>query len=243
MAISTAISRVAEFYRRHGFVATVRRAGVEVKRVLFSGRSVLFYCDLATQISPPPALPDNLKVERKKSSEELSPEDREAMTSVGDPKLVQQNMRQRFELGASLWLIRCHDKLAGYMWTLRGCTAEPHYFPFGPDDVQFLDLHVFPKFRGRAIDWFLTTHIFHTLAAEGLGRAFGEVAEWNRASLSATAMTPFRRLGLGRKLTIFGRTIVFWDKGVSNGQNVHRVSLRGRRKRMGMYSAPPEHGT
>ncbi len=212
MDISTSISRLGAYYTRHGFVASIRRGALAARRALFSSRSVLFYCDLATQSAPPADLPSFLKVERKKSSAELSPEDLQEMTSVWNPKLVRQNMKERFDQGASLWLIKSHDSLAGYGWTLQGHTIEPHYFPLGQDDVQFLDFHVFPKYRGRAIDWFLIVQILHRLAAEGLARAFGEAAEWNRASLSSFKMTPFRRLGCARKLKVFNRTIVCWTE-------------------------------
>jgi ribosomal protein S18 acetylase RimI-like enzyme len=212
MAISAAISRFSNYSRRHGLWATIRRTGVALKRSLFSSRSVLFYCDLATQTSSPRDLPAFLKVERKRSLAELSPEDLEAMTSFWNPKLAQQNMKERFGLGASLWLIKSHDKLAGYGWTLQGRTVEPHYLPLAPEDVQFLDFHVFPKYRGRAIDWFLMTQILHRLAVEGLGRAYGEAAEWNRASIASFNMTPFQRLGVANKWTLYGRTVVSWSK-------------------------------
>src|ERR1035441_4037291 len=105
MAISTAISRFADYYRRKGFRATIRRAGLAIKRSLFSSRSVLFYCDLSTLGMPPKNLPGYLKVERKKSSAELSHEDLQEMTSFWNPKLARRNMTERFGLGASLWLI------------------------------------------------------------------------------------------------------------------------------------------
>jgi ribosomal protein S18 acetylase RimI-like enzyme len=218
MGISASISRLGAYYTRHGFVATIRRAALAARRALFSNRSVLFYCDLATQSAPPADLPSFLKVERKKSSAELSAEDLQQMTSFWNPKLAHRNMKERFDLGASLWLIKSHERLAGYGWTLQGHTVEPHYFPLGQNDVQFLDFHVFPKYRGRAMDWFLITQILHRLAAEGLARAFGEAAEWNQASLSSFKMTPFRPLGMARKLTIFGGTIVCWGKKATNAQ-------------------------
>lgn len=210
MAISTAISRFTEYYRRHGFGATIRRLGVGIKRSLFAGRSVLFYCDLVTHGAPARELPPFLAVERKRNSVELSPEDLATMTSVWNPKLVKRNMEERFALGASLWLIKSHDKLSGYGWTLKGRTVEPHYFPLSPEDVQFIDFHVFPKFRGRAIDWFLMTEILRRLALEGPGRAFGEAGEWNQASIASFQMASFRRLGVAKKRTIFGRTFVCW---------------------------------
>jgi ribosomal protein S18 acetylase RimI-like enzyme len=210
MGLPTSISRFADFHRRNGLRATIRRIGLAARRALFSNRMVLFYCDLPVLTPSTTDLPSSLKVERKRSEAELSPQDLQEITSFWNPKLAQRNIQERFALGASLWLIKFEDKLAGYGWTLQGRTVEPHYFPLGERDVQFLDFHVFPKFRGRAMDWVLMTHILHTLAAEGAARAYGEAAEWNQASLSSFAMNSFRRLGLARKFTVFGHTVVCW---------------------------------
>lgn len=212
MAIYTLLSRFAEYYRRHGFSATLRRLGLAARRALFSGRSILFYCDLSTLSADTAKLPDFLKVERKRSEAEITLEDFTTITSFWNPKLACRNLKERFAKGASLWLIRSSGSLAGYGWTLCGKTMEPHYFQLGPDDVQFLDFHVFPKFRGRALDWILITHILRVLSAEGLARAFGEAGEWNRASLASFRMSPFSPLGSARKTTVFGHTVVFWDE-------------------------------
>lgn len=218
MGISTSISRLGAYYTRHGFVATIRRAAQAARQSPFLNRSVLFYCDLATQTTPRADLPSFLKVERKKSSAELSPEDLQEMTSFWNPKLAHRNIKKRFDLGASLWLIKSHDRLAGYGWTLQGGTVEPHYFPLGQDDVHLFDFLVFPQFRGRGMNPFLVTHILQSLATVGAGRAFIEAAEWNQAELSSLRKTPFRCLGMARKLAIFGRTIVWWSKKGTNAQ-------------------------
>jgi ribosomal protein S18 acetylase RimI-like enzyme len=211
MGISSSISRLGAYYARHGFVAAIHRAALAARRALFSNRSVLFYCDLATQSAPRADLPSFLKAERKKSSAELSPEDLQAMTSFWNPKLAHRNIKKRFDLGASLWLIKSHDRLAGYGWTLQGGTVEPHYFPLGQDDVHLFDFHVFPQYRGRGMNPFLVTHILRSLATARAGRAFIDTLEWNQAELSSLTKTPFRRLGRARKLTILGRTIVWWS--------------------------------
>jgi hypothetical protein len=151
-------------------------------------------------------------VERKRNYTELDPQDRDQIVNVWSPKLALQNMQERFDQGALLWLIKFQEQLAGYGWTLQGRTIAPYYFRLADDDVQFFDFHVFPKFRGRAIDWFLMTHALQALAVDGAARAFAEAGEWNQASLSSIGMTSFRRLGLARKLTIFHRTIVCWDE-------------------------------
>jgi ribosomal protein S18 acetylase RimI-like enzyme len=212
MSISRSISRFADYWKRNGLRATVRRLGLATTRALFSNRMVLFYCDLSALSSPPADMPSSVKVKRHTNQTNLSPQDLQEITSFWNPELARRKIKERFDLGASLWLIKFEGNLAGYGWTLQGRTVEPHYFPLGKDDVQFLDFHVFPKYRGRALDWFLMTHALHTLAAEGRARAYGEAAEWNRASLASFGMTPFRPLGWARKYTVLGRTIVSWHE-------------------------------
>jgi hypothetical protein len=221
MGISNIILRLSAYQSRNGFRATAQRAGLAARRAAFSNRSVLYYCDLATQIATPADLPSCLEVERKKSSAELSPEDLQAMTSFWNPKLAHRNIKERFDLGASLWLIKSDDELAGYGWTLQGRTVGSHYFPLGQDDVHLFDFHIFPQYRGRRMNPLLVAHILSNLASECRGRAFIEAAEWNQAQLSSLTKTPFRRLGSASKLTILGRNVVYWtesDKGARLGR-------------------------
>ncbi len=210
MGISTSISRLIAYYKRHGFAASLGRFGLAAKRTVFSSRMVLFYCDLSTVGSPISEMPSDLKVERHRSQSDIAPQDLQEITSVWSPDLARRNVDQRFELGASLWLLRFEDTLAGYGWTLQGRTVEPHYFRLGPRDIHFFDFHVFSKYRGRGLNPLLVNHILRNVAAQCQGRAFIEAAEWNQAQLASLKKTPFHRLNSARKITIFGRTIVCW---------------------------------
>jgi hypothetical protein len=209
MSISVFVSRFATYYSRHGSGATIRRLGLEIRR-LFLNRFIVFYCDLSRQTTSTPKLPRSLKVERLTSYAELGQQDLERMTSFGDSRRAHRNIRERFEQRASLWLIRSGNMLAAYSWSVRGHAMEPYYFPLAPDDVRLLDFFTFPEFRGRAMLWFLIIHILHSLRGEGAARVYGDVAEWNQASLSLYKMTPFRRLGLVRKYKVFGDTFIRW---------------------------------
>jgi ribosomal protein S18 acetylase RimI-like enzyme len=211
MAISISISRLSAYYGRHGLSATLRRATLAIRQGVFSNGMVVFYCDLAKQTTFPAVIPSSLTVQRLSNYAELSPRDLQEMTSFWNPKQAHRNILERFEKGASLWLIRSGDSLAGYSWTLRGRTIAQYYFPMAQDDIQLFDFYVFPKFRGRAILWFLVTFILSSLRHEGASRVFGDVAEWNQASLSFYKTVPFQRLGVARSLTIFGHTVVRWD--------------------------------
>jgi GNAT superfamily N-acetyltransferase len=228
MGISSSISRITDYYTRHGFKATIRRSGLAVKRALFSSRMVVFYCDLAKQTTAPVNIPSSLKVERLRSYAELSRQDLQEMTSFWNPKQAHRNIRARFDQEASVWLIRSEDKLAGYSWTIRGRTIAPYYFLLGEDDVQLFDFYVIPKFRGRAILWFLVAHILYSLRDEGAARVFGDVAEWNQPSLSFYRMTPFRRLGLTRSFTVFGHTFVSWVENETEEQTKKDMERRDR---------------
>jgi len=89
-----------------------------------------------------------MRVERIRALAELSAEHLQAMTSFWNPNQVNRDVRDRFEKGASLWLVECENRLAGYGWTLQGHTIAPYYFPLAWMTCTSSDFHVFPHFRG-----------------------------------------------------------------------------------------------
>jgi hypothetical protein len=211
MGIASSISRFTEYYKRHGLAATLGRARVALKRALFARRMAVFYCDLDAQKLPRVNVPKTMRVERITALAELGAERFQAITSHWNPTLAARNIRERFENGASLWLVESEGQLAGYGWTLQGKTIAEYYFPLGPDDVQLFDFYVFPRFRGRALHWLLTGYTLHALAADGGSRAYADTGEWNEAQLASFKMTPFRFLGMVRTYRILGRELSCWD--------------------------------
>jgi GNAT superfamily N-acetyltransferase len=173
---------------------------------------VVLYCDLDERRLPQINVPTALRVERLGALTELSAEHLQAMTSFWNPKLANRNIRERFEKGASLWLVECEKQLAGYGWTLQGRTIEPYYIPLAQDDVHLFDFYVFPHYRGHGMNPYLIGRVLDGLATNCGGRAFIEVAEWNNAQLSSLRKTPFRRLGCARSFAIRSCTFVSWTK-------------------------------
>jgi GNAT superfamily N-acetyltransferase len=210
MSISSLVLRVAEYRRRHGVPATLRRAGVALNRALFAADMVVFYCDLDRDKLRPVRIPTGFSIECDGSLLELSSSDFQQVTAFWNPGLASANIRERFERGALLWMVKAGDRVAAYGWTLRGRTIQPYYFPLGINDVQLFDFYVAPKFRGRALHWLLTSHILHQLAAQGASRAFADTGAWNDAQLASFTMTPFRELGRLRTFRIIGRVLTCW---------------------------------
>lgn len=209
MRISVLASRFMKYYSRYGFVATIQRLGLATRR-LFLNHTFVFYCDLSRRTTSPAKLPKSLRVERLTSYSELAVQDLQRLISFADSELAHRYICERFEHGASLWLVWWGDTVAAYSWTVRGHAIEPYYVPLAPDDVRLFDVFTFPEFRGRAIPWFLLTHILHNLGGEGAARVFADIAEFNQASLSLYKMTPFQRLGVARKYRVFGSTFIRW---------------------------------
>ncbi len=199
----------------------MRRVQLAAKRALFAGRMVVFYCDLDERELRPVDFPKNLRVERLRALAELSSTRLQEITSFWNAKLAYRSIRERFEKGASLWLLESEDHFAGYGWTLQGSTVEPYYFPLAKDDVHLFDFHVFPDYRGRSLNPYLIGRILDVLAVERAGRAFIEAAEWNDAQLASLRKTPFQRLGVARSFTILGHTFASWAENKPATQIVH----------------------
>lgn len=197
-------------------MATLQRAGVGAKRALRSGRMVVFYCDLASRKPRPMHAPAGCCVRGVKSLAELDSDDVQEITSYWNPKLARQNIRERFEKGASLWLVKSENQLAGFGWTLVGNVIEPYYFPLGQDDVHFFDFYIVPRFRGRGLNPYLITYILSQLVTSG--RAYIEAAEWNSAQLSSLAKTSFQCLGSVAQCRIFGGTLLRWSPYLPAGR-------------------------
>lgn len=211
MSLSDSISRLTCYYRRNGLQGTIARTAQATRRALFSNKMVLFYCDLASLGPAIKELPEHFQVERKRSEADVLPNELQAIASVWNPKLAHRNIQERFLLGASLWMINVDETFAGYGWTLRGHTVEPHYLHLGPNDVHLFDFHVFPQFRGQRLNPLLVTEILRQLAVEAPGRAYIEAAEWNHPQLSSLTRTPFHHLGIARKFDFLGRALVLWS--------------------------------
>ena len=152
-----------------------------------------------------------LIIERKMSQKDLSPQELGLLENSWNPSIMRRLMAERFQRGASLWVVKWEKQLAGYGWTLTGTTIEPHFFPIGICDVHLFDFCVLPEHRGKRINPSLVGHILSELAADGKSRAFIEAEEWNRAQLSSLSRTPFQPFGLALRFRILGKTLVLWS--------------------------------
>jgi GNAT superfamily N-acetyltransferase len=200
-------ARTLSFFKHHGLRATIQRFFNELQRLSFLGRMILFFCPLPVQQI---GSTEMVLVERVRSGI-LQESDYERLVHAWNPLIRERQIADRFKLGSELWLAKLHGELAGFGWTIRGRTIEPHFFPLQGDDLHLFDFYVFPEFRGRGVNVALVLEILKKAGGDGIQRAHIECAVWNKSQRRSLSKTPFCRYAEATKLCILGRPIVLWQ--------------------------------
>lgn len=216
------LRRVYSFLQRQGLRALAARAILEIRHLLKGHRMVLFCCDGSGMDGVGRLESTSGHIERIQAASELAPCDFDRLLMAGDPLTIKKGMEERFAEGASLWLFKVQDRVAGFGWTIVGHTVEPYFFPLAPYDVHFFDFFVLPEYRGNRINPSLIKGILEQGVLLGNGRAYIECWEWNQPQLASLKRTPFQKLAVATKRTLFGRTMVSWRQGLNPDARDHR---------------------
>lgn len=205
--------RLLSFYNKHGLSDTLGRALLEIKRRIFHGRAFLFITCLRTcNINYYPTFPSNVKVDQIGSESQISSKDMIVLTSHWNEEISKQQIQERLEKGAILWLAKNDSDIIGFGWSIVHSPIESHFFPLNEKDVHLFDYFVFPEYRGRNFNPALVNHILMNLRSEGYERVHIEAYSWNTSQLRSLRKTPFQLVGVARKIDICKRTIVIWHK-------------------------------
>ncbi|MEO7299887.1 MAG: GNAT family N-acetyltransferase [Verrucomicrobiota bacterium] len=205
------IQRFITYSKRHGFLGTLRRLELSYTRIKDGQNFILFSCDLKNFTPVHVNGLAHVSVERKKDVAELGSQDLFQILHIWNPVIARRQLVERFQRGASLWILKLEGDLVAYGWTLVGKTIEPYFFSLNSNEVHLFDFFVFPAFRGRKINLALMNHILAALASEQKSRALIEAAEWNSAQLSSLKNSQFQQVGRARKGTVFRKAKVKWN--------------------------------
>jgi len=205
-------SRINRYYRTHGLWGTVLHALLYLKRHTLPEKVIVYVAELAEITNPGDNRAQDLRIERIISADALGELELRALLVQRDPELMRSQIRERFSKGAWLWLAKLDSDVAGMLWSLRQKPLKPYYFPLLERDVHLFDDEVFPEFRGKGINSSLVTSVLTELSMLGSSRAYIETAPWNHAEIKSLSKTPFRELGVARKVRILRRTVTIWYK-------------------------------
>lgn len=206
--------RIARYYRRHGLRGTLRRFLVALRRTVLNNKTVLFYFDMSHADEVDPSLPNNCTVQIIRQYSEILSADLQIMFDHLGKERTQHDMRERFDKGAVLYVMKENQQMAAFIWSLRKRMVEPFFFPLAEDDVVVFDAESLPEYRGRGFYPLLVRWVLCRLRKEGASRVYMAAKVWNASSLRGLAKTPFRRFGMAQMVRVCGKTITIWYKDV-----------------------------
>jgi ribosomal protein S18 acetylase RimI-like enzyme len=210
MTVKELKPRLARYYRLHGLLATWKKALLSARRMFVYRKMVIFHCNLSHLGDESPSLSQGLTVVRRKSQADLSQEETDSILNYWVKDLKQAQIKERFERGATLWMVKSESLTIGFGWSIIGTHMGPHFFPVAENDAYLFDYEIFPDFRNRGINALLVNHVLTSLGREGAQRAYIDAHSWNEAEIRSLGRTHFKKLGEAAEFRIFGRTVVIW---------------------------------
>ena len=212
MSVYYNLIQAIRYCKEKGLVKAAQRSCVKARQNTLQNETVMFYADLAKLKCENVKLPDTHTVEIKMKVDEISDDDMRTLFSFRDKEIVIDQLKERFTKGAVLWLPKFEHELIGFLWTIRGATLKPHYFPMTESDAVLIDVLTFPHFRGRRLMTPVVNYAICELKKYGVTRLFAHIKKWNISSLRGITRTGFHQLGLVRRITIAGWNIIIWSK-------------------------------
>jgi RimJ/RimL family protein N-acetyltransferase len=119
-------------------------------------------------------------------------------------------IRERFDKGFVLWLLKENGHLAGYSWTIVNNHVTPTYIPHLETDAHIIGLEIFPKYRGGHIFRLFYEEIKIALKKEGSKRLYFEIFLYNKRAIKAFLKTSTRKIGIATPYNLFGKNVIAW---------------------------------
>ena len=206
------ITRFKNYYQKRGFLRTLLRFFEQPYRIIFKSKRILFYAEMNEVNDSVLALPPNIIIECKKAYNEAVQPDMQKMINYWDKENETDKVRERFEKGSFLWIVKLNGDIAGFVWSIKGKTVSPWYLPLTPHDTYIFDAVTFEEYRGRGFYPFLMNYVLGQLKMYGASRAVWEVYDWNKPSILGLKKTYCCKFGEARKFRVFGRNVTIWSQ-------------------------------
>lgn len=215
------LSRLSKEIDKRGLLGGINWLLTTLIRRIFPHRQVIFFADLMEMDSNNLSLADNVEIKKYSRKDEIEHAEYIKLVETGT-ELMGSNaanlIEERFRNGGQLWVIRENGLFAGYGWAIVKDPLTPTFFPHTEKDVHHLAGEVFQEFRGREVFRILTQYMLIDYKKEGFSRFYGQVYEWNKASIRANSKF-MRKIGVAKRFSILGREIVIWYEMLNKPQS------------------------
>ena len=208
------LKRIADIVRSEGLIAGIKWLIITLYHRVIPQKQVIWRTDLTETNSEGFSLPENIEIKRFYSIDQMEKEDLKTLIEDGTDLMGSAGrilIRERFEKGAVLWLLKVNGQLGGYRWTINNDHVNPTYVPHTEADVHSIGSELLPAFRGRDLFDLFRISSYITLKNEGFKRYYSETYLWNkRAVKSILKNSPRKKIGIATRFRIFGKNVVVW---------------------------------
>lgn len=193
------LERLARYYRSKGLASTVKQIGQKIKDSVCRKPYYLYAVDLADRADCENELSSSIEVVAYQKEADVPSEIVQPFFERLGEKAMRHYMNVRFGKGAWLWVVCMDRQAAGYLWSIRGGTVEPHYFPLTANDVNLFDDMILEPYRGRGLNAMLINLVLSELKKQSVVRVFIDTQTTNRAEIRSLAKTDFKVFVCARK--------------------------------------------
>lgn len=142
--------------------------------------------------------------------EGLTTREEEDLRRSRNPRILLEEMTERFSKDAILWMWKQDGRVVGSVWSIRETPPERFFFPLSPEDAYLFDGEISADVRGQGIFMSLLHAVAEGIWLEGCRRIYFCVSDWNRSSLRAVGKTWYRRFGKARHIPLGRYDVVIW---------------------------------
>jgi GNAT superfamily N-acetyltransferase len=202
--------RFIRYKNKYGIVNSFKRIGEKLYQSIFQRDDYVFYSDLALLKEQIINLPERISVEQIERREQINEIYFMSLSNHIGEEILSIQLKNRFSVSATLWIIKAGEDLAGYVWSIGKSKFGPYYMPIGENDVFIFDGAVLEKYRGKNIFPMLLSTVLFTLKEYGVNRAIVDAHEWNVSVHKSFFKVGAKILGIVRKYKIGNNAYLIW---------------------------------
>lgn len=207
------LKRIADIVKSEGITAGITWLITTVYHRVIPQKQVIWLADLIKLDSERFSIPDNIEIQRFNSIDEVDKKDYKSLIECGTDLMGSAGsilVRERFDKGFVLWLLKENGQLAGYRWTIVNNHVTPTYVPHTETDAHSIGIEIFSDFRGSHLFRLFDEGIKIALKKEGYKRFYSETFLYNKRAIKAILKTSSRKIGIATRFNIFGKNVIAW---------------------------------
>ena len=207
------LKRMVSIVKSEGAIVGLTWLITTVYHRVIPQKQVIWSIDLTKVDCEGFSMPEGVEIKRFHSIDEIDKEDYKVLIERGTSLMGSAAsilVRERFNKGAVLWLLKKNGQLAGYNWTIINNHVTPTYFPHTETDAHSIGTEIFPDFRGCHLFRLFLEGRKVILKKEGSKRYYSETFLWNKRAIKANLKISLRKIGIATRFSIFSKNIVIW---------------------------------